>query len=132
MGFWFPGSGITPDDLPPEMADYYLYDLEKTEDGYRPKCVSEAASEDSASVSSQAPTLDEMRDIQCPVALVRASEGCFPGSRPLIPDTTLEAMSEALGIQQEILVKGANHYTLLLPEFTSAWTDILTEDGPFQ
>jgi len=132
LDFWFPGSGITPDDLPPEMADYYLYDLEKTEDGYSPKCSSVAASEDSAGVSSQAPTLDEMREVKCPVAVVRASEGFFPGSRPLIPDTTLETMSDALDIQREILVKGANHYTLLWPEFTSVWTNILTEDGPFQ
>ncbi len=73
-----------------------------------------------------------MREVKCPVAVVRASEGFFPGSRPLIPDTTLETMSDALDIQREILVKGANHYTLLWPEFTSVWTDILTEDGAFR
>src|ERR687889_1800954 len=34
LDFWFPGQGLTPDDLPPDPADYYLYDLEEVEGGF--------------------------------------------------------------------------------------------------
>src|SRR3712207_28519 len=33
LDFWFPGQGLTPEDLPPDLADYYLYDLQEVEDG---------------------------------------------------------------------------------------------------
>src|SRR5215218_3264430 len=36
LDFWFPDQGLTMYDLPPDLADYYLYDLEKIEDGYNP------------------------------------------------------------------------------------------------
>src|SRR5829696_9168399 len=43
LDFWFPDQGLTMDDLPPDLADYYLYDLEKIEDGYNPKTFRAAA-----------------------------------------------------------------------------------------
>jgi lipase len=45
LDFWFPNRNLTLDDLPPDLADYYLYDLEKVESGYRPKASRAAASE---------------------------------------------------------------------------------------
>ncbi len=86
LDFWFPDQDLTMDDLPPDLADYYLYDLREVEGGYNPKCSSAAAKQDSPAVSESSPTVDEMRGVACPVALVRASEGFFPGSAPLIPD----------------------------------------------
>ena len=123
LNFWFPGQGLTMEDLPPDLADYYLYDLERVEGGYRPKASSAAAREDSSAVSSTSPTLEEMRDVRCPVALVRASEGFFPGSDPVISDETRDAMAGALDLRSEILLEGANHYTMLWPEYTRAWAD---------
>src|ERR671910_2446336 len=70
LDFWFPGQNLKMEDLPPELADYYLYDLEEVEGGYSPKASRAAAEEDSPSVSSDSPTADEMRNVQCPVALV--------------------------------------------------------------
>ena len=132
LDFWFPGSGITLGGLPPELADYYLYDLERTEDGYSPKCSSAAASEDSQAIASGAPTLDELRGVRCPVAVVRALDGFFPGRRPLIPDSILGAMSGALDIRRGIHLDGANHYTVLWPEYTSLWANILLKDEAFR
>ena len=123
LDFWFPGRGLTLEGLPPELADYYLYDLKRVEDGYRPKASSAAAREDSSAVSSTSPTLEEMRDVRCPVALVRASEGFFPGSDPIIPDEIRDAMTGALDLRSEILVEGANHYTMLWPKYTRVWAD---------
>src|ERR687893_735305 len=95
LDFWFPDQNLTMGDLPPDLADYYLYDLQRVEGGYNPKCSIAAARQDSPAVSESSPTADEMRGVTCPVALVRASEGFFPGSAPLIPDGARDAMAGA-------------------------------------
>jgi lipase len=121
LDFWFPDRGLTMDDLPPDLADYYLYDLEKVEDGYNPKAFRAAAEEDSPSIASTSPTVQEMSGVHCPVALVRASQGFFPGSDPLISDETRDVMAGSLDIREEVLVEGANHYTMLWPDYTKVW-----------
>jgi lipase len=130
LDFWFPDRGLTLDDLPPDLADYYLYDLGEVEDGYRPKASRTAAEEDSPSVSSTSPTAEEMRGVGCPVALVRASQGFFPGSEPLISDEVSGMMAGPLDIRTEILLEGANHYTMLWPAYTHEWADKVF-DPPF-
>ena len=123
LDFWFPDRGLTLDDLPPDLADYYLYDLGEVEDRFRPKASRAAAEEDSPSVSSTSPTAEQMRGVGCPVALVRASQGFFPGSEPLISDEASEVMAGLLDIRTEVLLEGANHYTMLWPEYTHVWAD---------
>jgi pimeloyl-ACP methyl ester carboxylesterase len=113
LDFWFPGRGLTYDDLPPDLADYYRYDLARVEGGYSPKASREAAEEDSPSVAGEAPTLEELRGISCPVALVRAEEGFAPGSPPLFPDEARDAVAGALDLRSEVLLDGANHYTMM-------------------
>jgi lipase len=130
LDFWFPDRGLTLDDLPPDLADYYLYDLGEVEGGYRPKASRVAAEEDSPSVSSTSPTAEEMRGVGCPVALVRASQGFFPDSEPLISDEVSEVMAGPLDIRTEILLEGANHYTMLWPEYTHVWAGKVF-DPPF-
>ncbi len=132
LNFWFPDQGLTMDDLPPDLADYYLYDLGEVEGGYSPKASSAAAREDSSAVSSEAPTLEELRGVGCPVALVRASQGFFPGADPLVSDDTRDAMAEVLDLRSEILLEGANHYTMLWPEYTPRWAHLLRDDSWFQ
>jgi lipase len=129
LDFWFPDQGLTMEDLPPDLADYYLYDLEEVEGGYQPKASRAAAEEDSPSVSSTSPTAEEMRDVKCPVALVRASEGFFPGSDPVISAVTRDAMAEVLDLRSDILLEGANHYTMLWPEHIPRWAGVLRDDG---
>src|SRR5215211_5576734 len=109
LDFWFPDQNLKMEDLPPDLADYYLYDLGEVENGYNPKASRVAA--------------EEMRGVACPVALVRASQGFFPGSDPLISDETRDVMAETLDIRTEILLEGANHYTMLWPEYTRVWVD---------
>jgi lipase len=129
LNFWFPDRGLTLDDLPPDLADYYLYDLERIEGGYRPKASSDAAKEDSRSVSSASPTLEELRGVGCPVALVRASQGFFPGSDPLVSDGTRDAMAGVLDLRSDTFVEGANHYTMLWPEHVPRWAGVLRDYG---
>jgi pimeloyl-ACP methyl ester carboxylesterase len=130
LDFWFPDQNLKMDDLPRDLADYYLYDLGEIEDGYRPKASRVAAEEDSPSVSSTSPTAEEMCGVACPVALVRASQGFFPGSDPLISDETRDMMAVPLDIRTEILLEGANHYTMLWPEYTKIWAPRVF-DPPF-
>ena len=130
LDFWFPGRNLKMEDLPQDLADYYLYDLGEVEGGYNPKASRAAAEEDSPSVSSTSPTVEEMRGVDCPVALVRASQGFFPGSDPLISDETRDVMAGALDIRTEVLLEGANHYTMLWPEYTRVWTPRVF-DPPF-
>ena len=123
LNFWFPDRNLTMEDLPQDLADYYLYDLAQVEGGYSPKASRAAAEEDSSSVSSDAPTLEELRGVGCPVALVRASEGFFPGADPLVSDDIRDAMAGALDLRLDTVVDGANHYTMLWPEYTRVWAD---------
>jgi lipase len=123
LNFWFPNQNLRLEDLPPDLADYYLYDLAQVEGGYSPKASRAAAEEDSSSVSSDAPTLEELRGVGCPVALVRASEGFFPGADPLVSDDIRDAMAGALDLRLDTVVDGANHYTMLWPEYTRVWAD---------
>jgi lipase len=123
LNFWFPNQNLRLDDLPPDLADYYLYDLAQVEGGYSPKASRAAAEEDSSSVFSDAPTLEELRGVGCPVALVRASEGFFPGADPLVSDDIRDAMAGALDLRLDTVVDGANHYTMLWPEYTRVWAD---------
>jgi lipase len=130
LDFWFPDQNLRMEDLPSDLADYYLYDLGEVEGGYNPKASRVAAEEDSPSVSSTSPTAEEMRGVACPVALVRASQGFFPGSDPLITDETSEVMAGLLDIRTEIVLEGANHYTMLWPDYTRVWAPRVF-DPPF-
>jgi lipase len=117
LDFWFPGQNLTLEDLPPDLADYYLYDLEEVEGGFSPKASRGAAEEDAASFSSESPTIVELEGIGCPVALVCAAEGFFPGSDPLISDETRGVLAEVLNLRSERRLDGANHYTMMFEEF---------------
>jgi lipase len=130
LDFWFPDQNLKMGDLHQDLADYYLYDLGEVEGGYRPKASRVAAEEDSPSVSSTSPTAEEMRGVACPVALVRASQGFFPGSDPLISEEVRDMMEGPLDIRTEILLEGANHYTMLWPEYTRVWAPRVF-DPPF-
>jgi pimeloyl-ACP methyl ester carboxylesterase len=114
LNYWFPDQNLTFRDLPPDLADYYLYDLERVDGGFTPKASREAAEEDAGSVFSEGPTAADLKGVGCPVALVRAEEGFFPDSEPLISDETRDVMAEALDLRSERLLSGANHYTMLL------------------
>lgn len=116
LDFWFPDQNLTLEDLPPDLADYYIYDLARVDGGFVPKASREAAEEDAGSVFSESPTAAELEGVGCPVALVRAAEGFFPGTDPLIADEARDVMAQALDLRSDRLLSEANHYTMLLLE----------------
>ncbi len=129
LDFWFPDQNLTMADLPPDLADYYRYDLQEVEGGYNPKCSPDAANQDTPDVTETSPTAGEMSAVGCPVALIRASEGFFPGSGPLIPDATRDVMATALDIRSEMVLPGANHYTMMWEPHAQQWAGLLRDDG---
>ncbi len=133
LNFWFPGQGLTLEDLPPALADYYRYDLGEVEGGYQPKASLAAVREDSPQISSSAPTADEMRGVRCPVALVRPTAGFFPESDPLISEPARAAMGDALDLRSDTVLDGANHYSMLFQPYSqkvaNAIRDFLREIG---
>lgn len=116
LDFWYPGQNLTLEMLPIELADYYLYDLVKRDGIYRPKASYDAAVEDAGSIV-QGPTAEEMKAIECPVALVRAEQGLLVGSAPLIPDATRDRMAEVLDLRSDLLLDGANHYSMMFEPY---------------
>ena len=63
------------------------------------------------------------------MALVRASQGFFPGSGPLVSDDTRDAIAGVLDLRSDALVEGATHYTMLWAEHVPGWTGVLGDDG---
>lgn len=113
LDYWFPGQGLTLDGLPPEVADYFRYDLAAVEGGWRPKALPAAAQEDAAWVASRGATVDGLARIGCPVALVRAAEGFLPGTPPLVSEQAHDALAGALDLRVDLTLPGADHYTML-------------------
>ena len=113
LDFFFPGQNMIAEMLPPDLADYYIYDLRKAEGHYIPKASDEAVTEDAEAIT-QGPTAEEMKGVRCPVALVRAPEGLMAGSAPLITDAMRDEMADSLDLRAELMLEGANHYSMML------------------
>ena len=118
LNFWA-GQGLTFDDLPPSLADYYRYDLGEVEGGYQPKASLAAVREDSPQVAEGAPTAEELREVNCPVALARPTAGFLPESDPLISEAARREMGDALDLRLDTVLSGANHYSMMFEPYTS-------------
>ncbi|MGB3681935.1 MAG: alpha/beta hydrolase [Rubrobacteraceae bacterium] len=127
LEFWFPGQGLTFEDLPQGLADYYRYDLGEVEGGYQPKASLAAVRADSPQISSSAPTADEMRGVRCPAALVRPTSGFFQESDPLISEPARAAMGEALDLHSDTVLSGANHYTMMFEPYAPEVSDSIRD-----
>lgn len=128
LDFWYPGQGLAPGDLPPDVADYFLYDLGEVEGGYSPKCSHAAAMEDSRWLSERGPTALDLEKVGCPVALARAGAGFFPDSEPLISGAARRAMSGALDVRREVHLPEANHYTMLYEPHVAEFAGLLASE----
>ena len=129
LDFWFPDQNLKLNDLPPDLADYYRYDLGEVEGGYQPKASSVAASQDGEALAEQSPTAQELEQVKCPVALVRALEGFFPGTRPLISEEARAMMGNSLDLRSDTRLEGANHYTIMWEPYTQQWVEVLRNDS---
>ena len=117
LDFWFPGQGLTLTDLPPDLADYYLYDLQRVAGGWQPKALLAAVTADARWNAARSPTAAQLAGVRCPVALIRAEQGFFPGTPPLIGVDAHAALLRTLDVRCDVLVAGANHYTILFDPY---------------
>ena len=127
LGFWYPDQSLTLENLSPDLADYYLYDLEEVDGGYKPKASRAAVTEDIASISWKSPTAAEMGGIGCPVARTSATERASSGSDPLVPDEARDAIAEALDLRSERLLIGANHYSMMFGGYAQQTADAIDD-----
>jgi lipase len=127
LDFWYPDQNLTFEDLSPDLADYYRYDLEEVDGGYKPKASRAAVNEDMASVSSKSPTAAEMGGVGCPVALVRATEGASSGTDPLVPDEARDTIAEVLDLRSERLLSGANHYSMMFGGYAQQTASVIDD-----
>lgn len=129
LEFWFPGQGLRPEDLPPDVADYFLYDLGEVEGGFSPKCSSAAASEDSEWLASRAPTAAGLRGVGHPAALVAAGAGFFPESEPLISEEARRTMAETLDLRFQTRLPAAGHYNMLYEPSVGEFARLLASEN---
>jgi pimeloyl-ACP methyl ester carboxylesterase len=113
VAYWFPGSGLGIDDLPPDVADAYRYDVEPVPGGWRPKASAAACRTDARWNVLRAPTARALGRIGCPVALVRASQGFTPGTPATFSEPMRAHLAGRLELRADLLVEGATHYSLL-------------------
>jgi len=62
----------------------------------------------------------ELRAARCPVALIRAEQGFFPGTAGLITPAALASMREDLDVRSDLLLEGATHDTMMYEPFAAA------------
>jgi lipase len=125
LDFWFPGQGLTLERLPDDLADYYRYDLARVEEGWRPKASPLAAAEDAAWAGSSSASAERLQRIACPVALAHATEGFAPGAPPVVGTDKLRAITAALRPGADVLLAGANHYSMMFDPYASRVAELL-------
>jgi pimeloyl-ACP methyl ester carboxylesterase len=69
--------------------------------------------------AARSPTAAQLADITCPVALVRAEQGSFPATPPLIGADADAALQCTLDVRCDVLAAGANHDTMLFDPYAS-------------
>eukprot|EP00033_Pygsuia_biforma_P003234 GCRY01003546.1.p1 GENE.GCRY01003546.1~~GCRY01003546.1.p1 ORF type:complete len:298 (-),score=48.25 GCRY01003546.1:580-1473(-) len=115
--YWFPDSPITFETLEEDVQDYYRRDVEEIDGKLRCLPTMCAVTEDQQWMATRGRTVTELKQIQCPVLLIRAEYGFVQGTKPLITDEILSQLKKALTLR-DILIKNANHYTLMYGSYT--------------
>ena len=98
-----------------DLEAYLAYDLEPVPGGLRPRAREQAVRLDGGEHIAD-PGLVEgaLRQVRCPVALVRAERNLLDGLPPLLPDDAVAPWREHLADFGDVLVEDTNHYTVML------------------
>jgi lipase len=108
-----PGQGLGLWDLPPDLAEDDLYDLRRVAGGWQPKALLAAMMADARRNAASSPTGAHLAGLTCSVALIRAEQGLFPGTPPLIGVDAHAALLRTPDVRCDVLVARANHDTLI-------------------
>ena len=74
-----PGQGLSLRELPPDLADYYLYDPQRVTGGWQPKALLAAVMADARWNAATSPPAAQLAGITYSVALLRKEQGFLPG-----------------------------------------------------
>jgi hypothetical protein len=112
-----PGQELSLRDLPADLADYYRYDLRRVTGGWQPKALLAAVMADARWNAATSPPAAQLAGITYSVALIRAEQGFFPGTPPLMGLDAHAALRRTLHVRCDVLVAGANHDTLMFDPY---------------
>lgn len=89
------------------------YDLEGSAPALRSRASEEAVRADGADTLTN-PGLDSaLRDLACPVTLLRAPRGLLDQPEPLLSDEAVARARATVGVIDDAVVEDTNHYTIL-------------------
>ncbi len=96
------------------------YDLEGSAPSLRSRVSEEAVRADGADTLTN-PELDSaLRDLACPVTLLRAPRGLLDQPEPLLSDDAVARARATVGVIDDAVVEGTNHYTILFGDHGAA------------
>lgn len=98
-----------------DVEAYLDYDLEPADGGLRARASEEAVRVDGAEHIVDPALVDgALRQVRCPVTLVRAERNLLDGLPPLLPDTVVAPWRDLVPGFSDTVVPDTNHYTLFL------------------
>jgi pimeloyl-ACP methyl ester carboxylesterase len=97
----------------PALEAYYLYEIEEVGEGVRSRVNPEHIKEEAENLSKV--NLAEFYPlIQCPVLILRATEGMLTKNDILLPDEAVEKMLKEIPDARCVNIEGTNHYSIVL------------------
>ena len=101
----------------PDVEAYLDYDLEAVEGGFRSRARPEPVRVDGKEhIVDPALVEVSLRQVSCPVALLRAARNLLDEPVPLIAEESLDPWRAELPGLSDTMVAGTNHYSLMLGE----------------
>jgi pimeloyl-ACP methyl ester carboxylesterase len=99
----------------PDVEAYLEYDLEAVDGGFRSRARPEPVRADGLEhIVDPALVEESLRQVRCPVSLLRAERNLLDEPVPLIPDESLAPWRSVLPDLSDTVVAGTNHYSLML------------------
>jgi pimeloyl-ACP methyl ester carboxylesterase len=100
------------DPWSPALDTYFHYEMEETKEGVRSRVLPGAIQEDVLSLTEFDASTFYSR-IQCPVLILRATEGVLSGDDLLLPEDVVQRMVREIPRARRVDVEGTNHYSIL-------------------
>jgi pimeloyl-ACP methyl ester carboxylesterase len=100
------------DPWSPALDTYFHYEMEETKEGVRSRVLPGAIQEDILSLTEFDASKFYSR-IQCPVLILKATEGVLSGDDLLLPEDVVQRMIREIPRARRVDVEGTNHYSIL-------------------
>jgi len=112
------------DPWSPALDTYFHYEMEETKEGVRSRVLPGAIQEDVLSLTEFDASRFYSR-IQCPVLILRATEGVLSGDDLLLPEDVVQRMVREIPRARRVDVEGTNHYSILFHDSPTRDREVL-------